>query len=209
MNEHTETEIKLYAPDLDAVEARLQTLGAELKMARAHEYNLRFDHPALQLAERRVVLRLRQDQHTTLTYKDSAKLYDDIVSRFEAEVCVGHFANTKLILEKLGFVISASYEKYRSKYSLADAEIVLDELPFGNFVEIEAVREDIAPLIERLELSLAPRLPFSYLQLFAHAQAWAQDSLGIAIENLSFENFAGIQVPLAALKAQREGTNLE
>ena len=209
MNKNIETEIKLYTPDLDAVEERLQTLGAELKMARAHEYNLRFDHPALHLAERRVVLRLRKDQHATLTYKDDAKLHDDIVSRFEAEVCVGDFANTKLILEKLGFAISASYEKYRSTYSLANAEIVLDELPFGNFVEIEATRENIITLVERLELSLAPRLPFSYLQLFAHARAWAQNTLGIEIKSFRFANFVGIEVPLAALKAQLEGVNLE
>ena len=66
---------------------------------------------------------------------------DGIISRFEAEVNVGDFANTKLILEKLGFMVTASYEKYRSTFFLDNTEIVLDELPFGNFVEIEGLLE--------------------------------------------------------------------
>ena len=61
MKKNTETEVKLYTPDLDSIEKRLLFLGARQIQERTHEFNLRFDHPELRLTEKRVVLRLRQD----------------------------------------------------------------------------------------------------------------------------------------------------
>ena len=209
MAAHRETEIKLYTPDHAPVHERLVTLGACQLMPRTRETNLRFDHELLKLSERRVVLRLREDEHCTLTYKENATASDGIVSRFEAEVKVSDFADARLILEKLGFIESARYEKIRTNYALNGAEIVLDELPFGNFVEIEAAHDAIIAMLDLLNLSQAPRLPFSYLQLFAHARAWARETQAAEISEFSFASFAGIDVPLSALLLPVQGVSLE
>ena len=71
---------------------------------------------------------------------------DGIFRRFEAEVVVSDFETMDVILRRLGYVVSLIYEKYRATYTLGDAEIVLDELPYGNFTEIEADE----PTIERV-----------------------------------------------------------
>ena len=42
------------------------------------------------------------------------------------------------------------YEKYRETFTLEGAEIVLDELPVGNFMEIEATREQIRSITAAL-----------------------------------------------------------
>lgn len=209
MKNNIETEIKLYTPDLHPIKKRLLFLGARQIQERTHEFNLRFDHPELELAEKRVVLRLRQDQQSTLTYKDNAIWTDGIISRFEAEVNVGDFANTKLILEKLGFMVTASYEKYRSTFSLANTEIVLDELPFGNFVEIEGLPEDIQQSVDRLALSHAPRINYSYLQLFSFCQSWAKNALDLEIKNFRFEEFTNIVIPLKVLTVPLDFNKLE
>ncbi len=199
MNIHRETEIKLYLPELEALSTKLRARGASIHMPRTLETNLVFDHPLLKLAEQRSLLRLRSDSCVSLTFKSDAIVHEDIVNRFEAEVGLTDFDTARLILEKLGFNIHSRYEKYRTTYRLEDADITLDEMPFGNFVEIEAEHCIILSVIVKFDLTEAPRLPFSYLQLFHRAKSWLQVSAGIEVADCSFANFAGLQIPLSAL----------
>lgn len=192
----TETEIKLLASDLSRIEDRLRDAGARLKQERSHEFNLRFDHPKLHLSDRRVVLRLRKDQGTTLTYKDNARIMDGIISRYELETKVANFEITNQLLQKLGFVISDSYEKYRTTFHLDQTEIVLDELPFGNFVEIEGSHDDIKETMQRLDLTQAMHVNCSYLQLFHLIQTWLERERSIDLKEFSFQGFSDISLPI-------------
>lgn len=193
--EFTETEIKFYSPDLGAVKAKLVHHGAILVGKRTHELNLRFDHPSLDLISKRVVLRLRRDQKSTLTYKDNARLTNGIISRFELETYVESFDNTKNILLRLGFQETDSYEKFRATYSFQKVEIVLDELPYGNFVEIEGAHQNILETIKILNLSPASQIRQSYLQIFYLCQNWAENALNVKIKKCSFVDFAGVRIP--------------
>ena len=85
------------------------------------------------------------------------------------------------------------YEKYRSTWALGDAEIALDELPCGNFVEIEGSAEHIERAVQLLALERAPRLPLSYAALFEKIQA----HLGLPLHELTFAAFANIVLPTA------------
>jgi adenylate cyclase class 2 len=189
--DNQETEVKLYVPDLRVVEQRLQTLGAHLSAPRVFERNVRYEDEAHTLTPRGVVLRLRQDSRTRLTYKESGAQAQGIVSRLEVEVEVGEFAAMEMILGKLGFHPALVYEKYRTTYALDGAEVVLDEMPYGNFVEIEGEHETIERLISRLELNAAPRIPASYTALFEHIK----QALKLEMRDLTFANFAGVDVP--------------
>jgi adenylate cyclase class 2 len=188
---HEETETKLYTPDLASVEARLQALGALLIAPRVYERNVRYDDADGTLTPNHIVLRLRQDTRARLTYKADGRVQDGIITRFEAEVEVSDFDTMALILGRLGYQPQMVYEKYRTTYTLDGAEITLDELPYGNFIEVEGQFSAIQGVIERLGLADAPRFGASYSGLF-----WrVRQHLGLSFADLTFDNFAGIRVP--------------
>lgn len=140
-----ETEVKFFVQDLKRVEMRLQELEAHLIQPRVHEVNLRFDNEAGELRKNFKVLRLRQDIEAKFTFKGpSEERAGGVLSRKEIEFSVGNFEAAKEFLELLGFVPVVFYEKYRTTYEFLGVHIMLDELPYGTFVEIEG--EDIETL---------------------------------------------------------------
>ncbi|NWG18335.1 MAG: class IV adenylate cyclase [Chloroflexi bacterium] len=194
MTGYTETEVKLYVPYLEAVQARLETIGAALVSPRVFERNVRYDNAERSLTPAGIVLRLRQDTRARLTYKAEGGETSGIVSRFEAEVEVSDFAAMETILGKLGYTPYMVYEKYRTTYELDGAEIVLDEMPYGNFVEIEGDAATIEKMVSRLYLQNAPRQSASYAALFERVR----QVLGLTFSDLTFDNFKGLAVPESA-----------
>ncbi len=192
---YTETEVKLYVPDLSAVQARLEQLGAVLAAPRVYERNVRYEDAQTTLTGRGIVVRLRQDSRVRLTYKESGQAVNGILSRYEAEVEVSDFDTMQTILGKLGYTPHFIYEKYRTTYTLDGCEVVLDELPYGNFVEIEGDADTIPAAIQRLSLDHAPHLTASYTVLFERVK----QRLGLACHDLTFENFKGVAVSEEAL----------
>ncbi len=192
-NNRLEIEAKLLVDDLDAVRARLDAdAGAQLARPRQYEYNIRYEDAAESLTPAGIVLRLRQDDRVRLTYKArAAQVSAGAHTRFEAEVDVSDFETMDLILKRLGYRESVIYEKYRTTYTLAGAEVVLDEMPFGAFVEVEGAPEAIEEAIAQLGLEDAPRFTVGYMLLFDYVK----DNLGLSFRDLSFENFRGIDVP--------------
>jgi adenylate cyclase class 2 len=190
MNAYNETEIKLYVPDLKQVEQRLEKAGATLKAARVFERNVRYDDAEHTLTPQGKVIRLRQDTRVRLTYKDEGKVADGITSRFEAEVEVSDFEAMETILGKMGYSPYLVYEKYRTTYTMDGAEIVLDEMPYGNFVEIEGEAGTIKKLVDILELGSARRYEGSYSTLFERVR----QKLGLRFTNLTFANFKDVTV---------------
>ena len=132
-----ETEVKFYVRQIKRVEERLQALGARLIQPRVYEVNLRFDLPDGSLRREEKVLRLRQDAQARLTYKGPSQQTADVLIRPEIEITVDNFEAARNFLEALGYIPVATYEKYRSTYELGELHIMLDELPYGDFVEIE------------------------------------------------------------------------
>ncbi|MCY4073672.1 MAG: class IV adenylate cyclase [Chloroflexi bacterium] len=190
-----EVEIKLHTPDLAPVQRALEAAGAVLKSPRVFERNLRYENAAGTLTAGGIVLRLRQDEQAKLTYKSGASSEDGIFRRFEAEVVVSDFATMDVILRRLGYVVALIYEKYRTTWILGDAEIVLDELPYGHFTEIEADAEEIERVVSALGLGGYRRMSGSYVEIFAELK-W---KLGLRMRDCSFEAFAGLDVDLRDL----------
>lgn len=193
-NNYTETEVKLYVPYLEAVQARLETIGAKRVTPRVYERNVRYDNAERSLTPAGIVLRLRQDTRVRLTYKSEGETHNGITSRFEAEVEVSDFDTMETILGRLGYTPYMIYEKYRTTYTLDGAEVVLDEMPYGNFVEIEGDEGTIEKVINRLGLQTATRYDGSYAVLFERVRR----ALGLAFTDLTFDNFRGVNVPESA-----------
>ena len=191
MGDKDETEVKLYVGDLAALAARLEAAGAVLEHPRTYEHNIRYDTPGGDLSRRYVVLRLRRDTRVRLTYKGPASISEGIMSRFEAEVTVDNFETMDGILRALGYVPFMIYEKYRTTYRLGEVEVVLDEMPFGNFCEIEGPRAAIEAALDALGLAEYPRIGTSYLGVFARLK----EKLELPFRDLTFANFEGIVIP--------------
>jgi len=184
-----EIEVKFYVSDLPAIEARLLKMGARLLRPRCRELNLRFDTPSGDLKRAHRVLRLRRSDAVRLTYKGPTDTSQGVAARQEIELAVDDFEAAQKFLEALGYQVAVTYEKYRAAYELADAEILLDELPFGNFIEIEApTPQAIRAAAQKLGLKWEARLTKSYLVLFERLRK----ELGFTFRDLTFANFAAL-----------------
>ena len=193
--DNVETEVKLYVTDLAAVARKLADLNAPITAPRVLERNSRYDNAAGDFNRTSTVLRLRMDTRARLTYKDGEKLRGDYgSSRTEIEVEVSDFDQMHILLGKLGFQQVMVYEKYRTTYQLEGAEVTLDEMPYGNFVEIEGEQDAIKRCVLALGLDGARRMYASYTVLFSYVRR----NLKLDFKDLTFENFQGISVPESA-----------
>lgn len=199
----TEQEVKFYIQDLAALEARVAGLANQVMLIqpRTHELNLRFDTPTGDLQRTHQVLRLRRDEYLHLTYKGPSSNVDGVCARSEIEFIVGDFQAARAFLEALGYQVYVIYEKYRTIYQLGEAMVFLDELPIGNFCEIEAGDpHSIRQTAMNLDLDWNHRFLESYLWLFEGVK----NVLGLSFRDMTFENFADVNIPPAAIISHLE-----
>lgn len=195
-SELQEVEVKLHTPDLEAVTRRLEAADAILLKPRVFERNIRYDSADGALMAAGIVLRLRRDETAKLTYKADASVERGIVSRFEAEVEVSDFETMDVILKRLGYEVALVYEKYRTTYTLDGAEIVLDELPFGNFTEIEGDAATIERVVVKLGLDSYKRVMVSYVDLFHMIES----EFKLRFRDLTFANFTNLTIKSTRLR---------
>ena len=195
-----EIEVKFYVQDLGKVEARLREMGARLLHPRVHELNLRYDRPDGSLRREHRVLRLRRSDDIRLTYKGPSSIVDGAMSRQEIETTVGDFEATKAFFDALDYQLVVMYEKYRTVYEIetpgvskdSGCLVMLDELPYGNFVEIEGSEAvSIHAAADSLGLKWEAAIGKSYLALFEQLR----DKLGFTFRDLTFVNLAGLNEP--------------
>ena len=186
-----EVEAKFYVRRITGLRHRLETLGARLKEARVKESNLRFDTPGQDLRRMGLVLRLRQDTRARLTYKGADESDGSgPLSRREVEFAVSDFDMARELFEALGYVIALTYEKFRTTYELDGTEIMVDEMPYGNFVEIEGESSLLRPTAEKLGLEWEASIRESYSRLFDRLK----EKRHLEFRDLTFENFKDMTV---------------
>lgn len=182
----TEVEVKFQVQRLADVSRRLEDLGAIVECKRVLEHNLRFDTPDRRLEREHRGLRLRQDSTNTITFKGPTSHSDGIRVRTEIETRVDDFSRARLLLEALGYVVTFEYEKYRTTYALAGTRIMLDELPYGDFIEIEGDPQSIKVVAGQLGLRWEAAIQDSYPGLFEKLRARHD----LPFPGLTFGNFA-------------------
>ncbi len=166
-NNDVEIEVKFYVLSLKEIEQKILELGGTLLQERCFESNLRFDTADGRLRNQRHVLRLRKDKENILTFKGAAEAGKPVSIRQEIEVLVDDYDTARTLLEGLGFEVVMAYEKYRTTYSLLDCLVVLDELPYGNFIEIEGPDgTSIQKVARNLNLNWKVRVMTSYTYLY-------------------------------------------
>jgi adenylate cyclase class 2 len=134
-----ETEIKLSVDNPTDAQRLLTKYGFEILHPRLFERNLVFDTPELTLRQSRRLLRLREAAGVaTLTFKGPAEPGKH-KSREEREVHPGNFDEMQVILERLGYQITFTYDKHRTEFHRPGQHGIatIDETPVGTFMELE------------------------------------------------------------------------
>lgn len=197
--EMQEREIKFYIADLEKIGERLRLCGAELTRPRTLERNLRLDTGGNELAQRGSLLRIRTDDKVTVTYKADARVEGGVIARTEIEFEADDARMVRKLFEALGYKVVVIYEKYRTCFKLGDVVVVLDELPFGDFVEIEAPNNTLIDGVSQmLGLDFSKGMAINYLGLFEIFKSHRY----VDFNDLTFENFEDISVSAEDLGVQ-------
>jgi len=130
-----EKKYRLGEADRERITRELSGLGAEF-VGREFEENSIYGGAAL--GDQAAIIRIRKvGERTLLTYKRRVESEFAVKKQIEHEIQVSDPEATESILHELGLKRRLVYEKYRDTWNLRAVEVVLDELPFGLFMEIE------------------------------------------------------------------------
>ena len=129
------------------IEKRLRELAARPRPIEFEENTI---YRGKGLKPSRRALRLRRvGDHALLTFKRRFQTRSPVKHQEENETGVSDADATNAILGALGFQPALVYEKRRTRWNVGTAKVVIDELPFGLFMEIEAAEKEIKR-IERM-----------------------------------------------------------
>lgn len=132
-----ETEIKyrLTSDQFERVKRTLVEIDAEY-LGEDFEENIIYSGDLLKSLN--AILRIRKiGEKTILTFKKRLPSESGIKEQIEHETNVEDASEMQQIIRELGCKKILVYEKKRKTWKFREVEIVLDELPFGLFMEIE------------------------------------------------------------------------
>ena len=183
-----EIEVKIACDDLD----RLRRAGYELEVVKPRHFedNWLLDLPDQPLLRQGAALRVRSANGKGLvTYKGVVResAGSPLKVREEIEADTSEPERMVELFERLGFQRSFRYQKYRTVYGLAlngeEIEVVFDETPMGNFIEIEGGEASVLQILEAAGFSSSDIIRDSYPEL----QAARCKARGVELEDLVFE----------------------
>ncbi len=172
MGIEVEKKYRLSSHERDELLHRLREAGAELE---GEDFESNTIYAGNNIDPHRVVLRLRRTaRKATLTYKERGEAKDPTTQNLsgirhqrEDETEVADPDALAAILGALGYAPALVYEKKRATWRLDDVEVVVDELPFGLFLEIEGTERGIIEAENLLALNNVEGVEETYPQLTA------------------------------------------
>lgn len=159
----TEKKYRLTKKQREEIVSRLPEIGATRDRV---DFEVNTLYAGDSLDPDRAVLRLRRvGDRGILTYKERLPSDSPIKHQLEDETTVGDPDAMDAILESLGFNPTLLYEKRRERWLLGQTEIVIDELPFGLFMEIEGEEAEIRDIESKLAIKRLKTEVSTYPQL--------------------------------------------
>ena len=161
-----EKKYRLTRGRVEPLRLRLKEVGAEVVREEEFEENVIYTGPGLDPRSR--VLRLRRTPRGALfTFKERDPTPDAVKRQREEETEVSDADALASILKAIGYSPALVYEKRRATWRLNGTEVVMDELPFGLFVEIEGEEPAILSTEKLLQLedAEAEHAPYPELTL--------------------------------------------
>ena len=164
-NNNREVEIKFKVVDVPALQKKLRSLKAR-RVGKAFERTVRFDTPGDDLEKSNKFVRVRTGFKNVVTFKQKLGEDTKFKVRKEIELEVSDPQKMEQVIEGLGFTKRLIMEKYREKWEVDACEVVIDELPFGVFTEIEGSRDQIVGAAKSLGFKLTDGITVSYWELW-------------------------------------------
>jgi predicted adenylyl cyclase CyaB len=161
-----EIEVKIRIKDISAMGEKILNLGASVEKQRFLEENTLYDFRSKELEKKQQALRLRKiNKKILLTFKGPPQKSRKFKIREEYETEVRNEKQLKKILKSLGLRPAFSYQKFRTIYRKKNLKVCLDEMPIGNFMELEGKRNEIVKFAKALGLSKNEFIKLDYIQL--------------------------------------------
>jgi adenylate cyclase class 2 len=158
-----ERKYRLTEADAERLRARLREVGAA-GGGREFEENTLYAGANLEPGRRNLRLR-RVGARGVLTMKERQPSEPNFKTHREEETDVADAEAVAAILSALGYAPALVYEKRRETWHLGAAEVVIDELPFGLFAEIEGDPDAILAAERALGLDALTPEPRTYPDL--------------------------------------------
>jgi len=172
MSNDIELEIKflIKSSDIEGLRKKIMKMPGIFYEGKVYEKTTMFDNLSGQMQKEDARLRVRQisedknskDQKIEFSYKRRIKADGGIKQEEEIETSfiadIDYFFK---ILNKMGYQITTSYERYREIYKDGDIKITLDEFPFGYILEIEGEENKIKDICRFLYLDISKSYPLS------------------------------------------------
>jgi adenylate cyclase, class 2 len=155
-----EKKYRLSLKDRRAIEKHLRARGSRPKPLEYEENtiycggNLGFGMRALRLR--------RVNGEAILTFKERIPSKSAIKHQKENETRVKNADATDAILRGIGFTPALVYEKRRTRWDVGKAKVVIDELPYGLFMEIEASEKEIKRVEKLIDAERLPAVTETY-----------------------------------------------
>ena len=170
-----EIEIKIRLKDKKAIQKKLLELGWQIKELR-FQRDTRVIQPTHSTVYKNVFPRVREDSNGSKIFtvkvkndiiKDSDKKYFE---RDEYELEIEEPSTMLKIFYILGFTDQRVLEKYRQFWIFngSNIDLVIDSVPFGDYLEIEGNKDEINKIVNELELQDEPRVTNAYFVEYAN-----------------------------------------
>ena len=158
-----EIEIKFKIKKIDDVRKKLLDLGGIFKKPyKQTTYGFFSDNSI----EKGIFPRIR-DEHgkIVLTVKVRSQKKTNYFERKEYSVKISNVEEGVDIMKSLGYNQIRVFKKVREEWGFKDVEVVLDELYFGVYIEIEGQKEKIEEMVKKLGFENKERITKAYLGL--------------------------------------------
>lgn len=160
-----EKKYRLTTDERETVLRRLAEIGAHFE-GEDFEENTLFGGGFLNFKS--AALRVRKtEKKIVLTYKQRQPSESAVKQQIEYETEIGNAETITEIFKNLSYRPALVYEKRRQTWQLKNVEIVLDELPFGLFMEIEGGQNEILEAEKLLKIENLPAVMETYPLLTA------------------------------------------
>jgi adenylate cyclase class 2 len=137
-----EKKYRITEAEREEIIASLEEFGAVFEGERFEE-NILFGNDEM-LAKKSVLRLRRTDEGSYITFKQRIESVSEAKQQIEFESRVDDADAVRSIVESIGLTAVIVYEKRRKIYKFRSVELVIDELPFGLFMEIEGSLTAIA-----------------------------------------------------------------
>jgi len=155
-----EKKYRLSLKDRRAIEKHLRAIGSQPKPLE-YEENTIYCGGNLEFGLRALRLR-RVNGEAILTFKERIPSKSPIKHQKENETRVKNADATDAILRGIGFTPALVYEKRRTRWDVGKAKVVIDELPYGLFMEIEASEKEIKRVEKLIDAEKLPAVTETY-----------------------------------------------